>query len=469
MMGKKSRGTAIVAVSVVLLGVVSACGSSTKSAAGNSTTGTSKSTATSSAKVHLTYSLWDTQEEIGYKKSIAKFEKMHPNISVTVEEIAYPEYETKLQEEFTSGGGPDVFWVNTPWVPTWQKDGLMLNLAPYVKKADVKISEFDPELITLYSHGGAIDALPKEGNTVAFIYNKAYFKKHNIVVPHNLAWSPTDGGSFLHFLRELTIDKSGNNALSAKFDPSSVATYATEISNSYETGWGNFLAEDGGNLMAPYASTANLDTPKGVSTLEFINQLMYKDHVVIPGSELGANAEDPSSEDTQLFSSGKIAMILEGSWQTQPIVGSSKFGVGTIELPAGPDGIGTVTNGGADAINPHGKNVQASWELESWLDSPASQKILGGGGFLWPSIESVRSSFTAYWTKHGVNMSGFTDEADLKANVLFPETAGMDQGLTDMGSDMGPMFLGAESSAQIAAQLASAQKSADHDVSAAGG
>jgi multiple sugar transport system substrate-binding protein len=195
---------------------------------------------------------------------------------------------------------------------------------------------------------------------------------------------------------------------------------------------------------------------------------MYKYHVVIPGSELGANAEDPSSEDTQLFSSGKIAMILEGSWQTQPIAESVKFGIGTIELPAGPAGVGTVTNGGADAINPHGKNVQASWELESWLDSPASQKILGGGGFLWPSIESVRSSFTSYWNKHGVDMSGFTNEADLKANVLFPETAGMDQGLTDMGSDMGPMFLGAESKSQITSQLASAQKAADHDVSAAG-
>lgn len=46
-----------------------------------------------SHQVHLTYALWDPVQEVGYKKSIALFEKSHPSISVSVEQIAYPDYE----------------------------------------------------------------------------------------------------------------------------------------------------------------------------------------------------------------------------------------------------------------------------------------------------------------------------------------------------------------------------------------
>ena len=76
--------------------------------------GVQVASASSSPSVHLTYALWDPVQEVGYKKSIALFEQSHPNISVTVVQIPYPDYESKLTAEFTSGSGPDVFWVNTP-------------------------------------------------------------------------------------------------------------------------------------------------------------------------------------------------------------------------------------------------------------------------------------------------------------------------------------------------------------------
>ena len=80
-------------------------------------------------------------------------------------------------------------------------------------------------------------------------------------------------------------------------------------------------------------------------------------------------------------------------------------------------------------------------ELASYLDSVPSQKVLASSGTNWPSLTSVRSLFTAYWQSHSVNMNGYTSEGDLKANVGWPETYGMDQGLTDMATDMGPIWL----------------------------
>ena len=425
--------------------------------------------AIAASQVHLTYDMWPG-EQTQYSTAVAAFERLHPNISVTVDVIPYGNYEPKLTEEFTTGGGPDVFWVNTPWVPTWAKDGVFENLGPLVQKAHIKMSSYNSYLVSLYSSKGDIYAMPKELNTVAFVYNKAYFAKEHLAPPTNWSWSPTNGGSFLHFLQEATTDTHGNNALSPKFDPNSIAVYGADIANVDESGWGNFLAEDGGNVIArPYATSVTLDTPAAVQTMTFLNQLMYKYHVLAPGTELGGNGEANNGEDATLFAAGKLAMELSGSWNTVSTVQTVKFPIGTIELPAGQAGVATVANGGAEAINPHSPNQTAAWELVSYMDTTVGQTAFGKSGALWPSISALRPLFSAYWAKHGVNMVGYTNESDLKHNVGWPETYGMDQGLTDMGNIMGPIWLGPRTPKQITSELAVAAKRADEDIASAGG
>ena len=120
------------------------------------------------AVVHLSYTLWDTNEEIGYKHSLAVFEKSHPNISVTIRADPYAAYQTKLQEEFSSGSGPDIFWINTPWLSTWIKDGFMVNLTPYIKKAGINLA-YIPSLVALHEYKGALYGLPKDWDTIGTI------------------------------------------------------------------------------------------------------------------------------------------------------------------------------------------------------------------------------------------------------------------------------------------------------------
>ena len=88
----------------------------------------------------------------------------------------------KLQAEFTSGTGPDIFWVNTPWLSTWIKDGLLTNLAPDIAKAHINMSQYIPSLVSLHTYKGAIYGLPKDWDTIAVYYNVDYFAKHHIVV-----------------------------------------------------------------------------------------------------------------------------------------------------------------------------------------------------------------------------------------------------------------------------------------------
>jgi len=424
----------------------------------------------SSKSVHLTYALWDPHEEVGYKQSIALFEKAHPNITVSFVQIPYPNYQQKLQAEFTSGTGPDIFWVNTPWLSTWIKDGLMVNLAPYIKKAHYDMSQYIPSLVSLHTYQGAIYGIPKDWDTIAVYYNKDYFAKHHIPVPTNWSWNTANGGSFLHTLQQATIDKNGNNALSPKFNPSNVATYGAELDNAMQTGWGNFLAEAGVfTIPHPFASSVSFNTPQATQVLQFVRNLMYKWHVMVPGSELGANATDPASQNNALFAAGKIAMQIGGDWETTGTYAAvgKKFKIGVIPLPAGPNGTWSVFNGLIDAVNPHTPHFQQAWELEQWLGSAASQKIMGKGGFVWPAIPSLDPLFAQYWASKGVSMSGFLSES--KGHLTpWPNTPGMNQGLTDMARDMGPIWLGPGTVTQTSTALSKAAADANHDLSAAG-
>jgi len=419
--------------------------------------------------VNLTYTLWDPHEEIGYKESAAAFEKIHPNIHITIQQIAYSSYQTKLQEEFSSGTGPDNFWVNTPWLSTWIKDGLMLNLAPYIKKWGTNMSQYYPSLVALHSYKGGVYGLPKDWDTIAFYVNETYMKQHHLTPPTNWSWNLQNGGSFLHFLQQATTDTNGTNALSSKFNPSNVATYAFNIDNSAQTGWENFYAEDGVNVIpAPYASHVSFDTPTGVAVTQFLRNLMYKWHVAVPGAELGSNGTNPSSEDQALFASGKIAMMMGGDWETYPIfqdVGK-KFKIGVIPLPAGPKGTVSVFNGLVDGVNPHSPHLQQALEWEQWLGSAASERILGSGGFVWPAIKSLDPLFVQAWNKQGLNMQPFLNEAHGKV-VNWPNTPGMNQALTDMGRDMGPIWLGGGSQSNTSSLLAKAASDANHDLAVA--
>ena len=154
------------------------------------------------------------------------------------------------------------------------------------------------------------------------------------------------------------------------------------MDNAFQTGCGSFWQMDGCHVIpAAWASSTSFNTPACDQTTQFINNLMYKYHVLVPGSELGSNGESPSGQDLNLFAAGKIAMYLEGDWNTDPAwkaIGT-KFKIGVVPLPAGPDGRWSVFNGLIDGINVHTPHFQEAWELEQWLGSAASQKIMGWG------------------------------------------------------------------------------------------
>jgi multiple sugar transport system substrate-binding protein len=411
----------------------------------------------SGGTVTLTYALWDPHEQVGYQQSINEFEKLHPNIKVDIENVPYGNYEQKMIAEFITGGAPDLFWVNTPWLATFIKDGMLTNLAPLIKASHIDMSQYYPQLVALHSAGSAIYGLPKDWDTIALYYNKAYFAKLHLTVPADLSWNVNGTGSFVTFLKAATTDASGHSALSPQFNPGKIATYAIGINNDPQGGWGNYAAETGGSVLPhPYATTASLTTPQMNEGITFLTKYLTGDHVMVPGDLSGPNANGNNLE--QMFAQGQVAMWEEGDWNTVSVKSSVTFPVGVAALPIGPDGRVSVFNGLIDGLNTHTKYPKQAWELEQWLGSPQSQAILGSGGYVWPAIKSLDPLFLQYWQKQGIDMQAFLTEAHGKV-INFPNSPGIGDALGKIGNDLGPAFLGTEPVSQA---LQTAQTDANY-------
>lgn len=407
--------------------------------------------------VTLTYALWDPHEQVGYQQSINEFEKLHPDIKVDIENIPYGNYEQKMIAEFITGGAPDLFWVNTPWLATFIKDGMLTNLTPLIKASDVDMSQYYPQLVALHSVGSKIYGLPKDWDTIALYYNKAYFNKLHLAVPANLSWNTNGTGSFVTFLKEATTDTSGHNATSPQFNPDKVATYAIGINNDPQGGWGNYVAETGGKVIPyPGAPYTTLATPQVNAGITFLTRYLTGAHVMVPGTLSGPNANGNNLE--QMFAQGQVAMWEEGDWNTTTVRTSVTFPVGVATLPIGPTGRVSVFNGLIDGLNSHTRYPKQAWELEQWLGSAQSQAIMGRGGYVWPAIKSLDPLFLNYWKKQGIDMQAFLTEAHGQV-INFPNTPGVGDALTDVVNDLGPAFLGTEPVSQA---LKTAQADANY-------
>jgi hypothetical protein len=89
---------------------------------------------------------------------------------------------------------------------------------------------------------------------------------------------------------------------------------------------------------------------------------------------------------------------------------------------------------------------------------------MGSGGYIWPGIGSLDSSFASYWSSRGVNVTAFQDES--KWNVVYwPVTPGMNQAQLDIANLLAPAYLNGKN---VPAAVDAAARQADNDLATAG-
>lgn len=142
---------------------------------------------TSQEKIVLTWWTWTiptAEDFIVIKKG---FEEKYPNIELQVSNSQMDDYKTKLQAEFSSGNGPDIFCV--------QPGSLLNKYKPFLLDLTTPAKETLDQLVPAvvadakYRSGGDVTAMAPLGSasTMFVYYNATYFEQAGITeVPYDL-------------------------------------------------------------------------------------------------------------------------------------------------------------------------------------------------------------------------------------------------------------------------------------------
>ena len=184
--------------------LLAACGGSSGSSAapaGSSSAGASASatleagaSCKSSSATKITFWAWVP----GMGRAVTQFNKTHPSICVTQEDVGAgdPEY-VKISDALKAGSGaPDVAEVEFDELPSFEVTHNVVNLVRY--GANNYQSDFVPWAWKEVSQGPAVYAMPGDAGPMAFYYNSKLLAKYHITPPATWADFAADAAKLKH-------------------------------------------------------------------------------------------------------------------------------------------------------------------------------------------------------------------------------------------------------------------------------
>ncbi|AJY75492.1 ABC transporter substrate-binding protein [Paenibacillus beijingensis] len=359
----KKRLAGIATTGLAFLTLLSACGSSGSGQSQTSGSEGSSSGEQKAEQVTLTYGLWDQVQVPAMEEIIAKFKQQHPNIDVKIQLTPWSEYWTKLETAGTGGTLPDVFWMNGGTLPKYAANGLLLQLDDYAKQDSFDFGAYPQPLVNLYSYDDKHYGVPKDYDVVGLWYNKTLFDEAHIPYPDE-TW---DWNKAVEVAKKLTNPEKGIWGLPAQFQG--------------QTGYYNTILEAGGGFISEDGKKSLYDTPEAIRGLKLQTDLIHV-HKVSPTL---AQMTDTAPKD--LFKSGKVAMLTDGSWNVKDFA-TNEYTKDKIDIAVLPkDKLRTcVIHGLGNVAAANTKHPKEVWEFLKFLGSKEAAEIQAKDGTALPAI-----------------------------------------------------------------------------------
>ena len=237
--------------------------------------------------VTLTYAHFSgagAQEET-LTQMIAVFEEKNPDIQIDLQITGYDDYFTKLATTMGGGNAPDVFEMNMENYLAYMLRGACADLTGLVNTEN-----YSAGTLEAFSSAEKLYAVPMSFSTCVLIYNKALFDQAGIAYPTD-DWTWADVQTAAESIRALGEDIWGF------YQPISY----NEFYKSVKGNGGSLLNED------YTAFTAN--SSENVEVLDaMIRRVRGENHVQPTAEEMAGRG------DWDLFTEGKLGMIITGIW-----------------------------------------------------------------------------------------------------------------------------------------------------------
>ena len=310
----------------------------------------------------ISFSIWvgcESSEAKAIQTAIDAFETDHPDIKVNLECIANDGYQEKISAMIASGTNPDMGYLNEAVALEWASEGALLDLTDYFANDPVASARL-PQ--SFYRYGdNQILGTNTGGEIMLMFYNKDNFDAAGIDYPPS---NPADAWTWSEFenvCKQLTIDRNGNNAASADFDPDNIDTYGCDA-GSWWAAYYPLLVSNGTDIITEDGMQLLLDTPEAQEVFQNLHDLIYVDHV------MPSPAAFQARQDVGL-KTGKLAMKIDGHWATSDLSTTDglNFGIGVLPQYDKPV---TVFLGGVTVIFGNTPNPDAAFEFYKYHNDP---------------------------------------------------------------------------------------------------
>lgn len=332
---------------------MAACGGS-KDDGGSSDAGDSKKEEKSEGGDTLSISIWDSNQEPGINEILADFTE-ETGIKTKLTVVKWDEYWTMLEAGAQGGSLPDVFWMHSNESQRYMSNDMLLDLTDKIADSDlINPANYPEDIWGLYTYDEKYYAVPKDVDTIALWYNKAMFDEAGLAYP-TADWTWDD---VTEAAKKLTKEDGSQYGLAVRND-------------NNQAGYYNLVYDNGGHIINEDKTKSGWDDPKTIEAMEVLESWI-KDGVMPPIETMSENGEDV------LFQSGKVAMVLQGSWMVAAYRDNeyTAENCDVVELPksATTGRRASVYNGLGWAASANGKNTENAWKLIEYLGSEKAQK-----------------------------------------------------------------------------------------------
>jgi len=332
------------------------------------------STAAAGAEpVTISYAIWDNNQLPAHQQIIAAFEAKNPNIKVTVEVVPWGDYWTKLLTAVSGGEAYDTFWMNGPNFPVYASKGVLMDLQDRITQDNIDMTKYPESLVKLYSYKDHVYGLPKDFDTIGLFYNKDLFDKAGVAYPTG-DWTWDD---LAKAAEQLSDPANGVWGLAVPGE---------------QTGYWNFVYQNGGALLAPDGNSVMVDQPADCEAITFLYDTMKAGYM--PDAATTASMD----QNTQLFPGGKIAMITAGSWAAKSF-STADFQLGVAPLPKKVKQA-TIIHGLSNVVWSGTKHPEEAWTFVKFLGSEEAANILAESGTVIPAYQGMQDK----WVKSMPNL-----------------------------------------------------------------
>lgn len=360
---------------------------------GSSSSGANTGGATADQGGKLTVAIWDNAQKSGLEQIVADFTAT-TGIGAEIQVITWDSYWTLLEAGASGGDMPDVFWMHSNEAQKYMSNDILLDLTDRIAASEkLEMDKFPEDIRTMYQYDGKTYAVPKDVDTIALWYNKTMFDEAGIAYPDE-TW---------------TWDTYYDTAVKLTKDDGSQYGCAMNPSNEQD-GWMNIIYSMGGTVISEDKKSSGFDDPNTLKAMEYVDKLVH--NAMPPAAVMSETGTDV------LLSSGKIAMLTQGSWMV-PGFKENEYIAQNCDIAVLPKDAETgrrvsLYNGLGWAAFAGTKNPDAAWKLIEWFGSRDMQLKQAQLGVTMAAYEGVSEEW-----KNNTDLFNLQAYLDMMADTEF--------------------------------------------------